>query len=133
MQPPAESVRDIYQASSDASTITPKMTAAFLQRLQTKLGTMGFKVDLSIFVDLANSVVDLLRVARADALLALLRQYAQTGTLVLETVDQDQLQREVNSVLQPPVWDTFFRYTSVRDFMDNLTNTRVRPLGAVLL
>lgn len=102
-----QSVRDIYQASSDAANLTPQQTAAFLQRLQRKLGTMGFKVDLSLFVDLANNVVDLLRVARADALLALLRQYAQTGTLVLETVDQDQLQQEVNSVLQPPVWDTF--------------------------
>jgi hypothetical protein len=57
----------------------------------------------------------LLRQARAEALLTLLRHWTQTGTLALESADQDQLQREVNSVLQTSAWDTFFRLTSARD------------------
>lgn len=111
----ADSIRSLYQAAEDAATITPKDTEAFLERLQAQLSTVGYDMDLTLFVDLANQVVLLLQQARADALLSLLRQYAQTGSLALESNDQDQLLREVNSVLQPSAWDTWFRFTSTRD------------------
>jgi hypothetical protein len=111
----AEAVRDLYQAAADATTLTPNITAAFLQQLQPKLAGMGSTVDLRMFIDLTNQVVDLLRRARADALLSLLREYAASGRIAFDGVDQDALQREVNTVLQPGVWGVYFQQTATRD------------------
>ena len=123
----ADYVRHIYDAASDATRIAPEHTEEFLARLETKLRELGFNVDLTKFVDVASQVVDLLRVMRADALLTLLRQYADTGSISLEEVDMDQLQREANSVLQPHTLEKFFSFTSSRDFVEGgkRSNTRV--------
>jgi hypothetical protein len=110
---------------ADTEIITPNMTAQFLQRLEDRVKDLGQDVDLSPFIDLANSVVDILRVTQSTALLTLLRQYSTEGRIVLEEVDMDQLQQEVNRTLQETTLELFYRLTATRDVPHTGESSRV--------
>ena len=111
---------------ADTKAITPNMTTQFLQRLESHIKDLGQNVDLSPFVDLAHSLVDILRVTQSTALLTLLRQYSTKGHIVLEDVDMDQLQQEVNKTLQEKTLELFYRLTATRDVPHTGKSIRVR-------
>lgn len=127
-------MKDLYQAAADAATLSPNTTQAFLAQLQAQLTSMGYDLDLDLFMDLANQVVDLLTRARAEVLLSLLRQYAATGSVSLEGVDSDALQREVKTVLQPGVWGVYFQQTGTRDHSTGtIRSFQVRQGGGLVV
>lgn len=97
----------LYTFFDDADRITEKVTVAFLDRLKGHLRatqantTANAELEDAIdqFKEVAADVLNYLRNQNSQALLLLLRQYAEHESLMLLDVDPDVLQLEVQRLL----------------------------------
>lgn len=120
----AGSASMLYQLSTDADAITEQLTQAFLEQMWTQLAantpngqnpanggdTTGLTMSLlgpgtnetqvlQILVSVAKDILSYFRYHRSQALLPLLRQFSERGSLALADVDPDALRTEIQDLL----------------------------------
>lgn len=114
-----------YLASEDADLISEEETATFLTRLKQALqaNTEGpdgqdddddDSMEIAPFVRVARDILNYLRFNRSGALLALLRQFARSGTITVADVSPDELQTEVARLLNITTLDNWYMHSSSR-------------------
>lgn len=97
----------LYTYYSDAEQITEQLTRAFLEQLQAQLDASGQnttnRADLNEIIaeitEVARDVLNYLRHHNSQALLPMLRQYAQQGSFTVADIDPDVMQQEVRDLL----------------------------------
>uniref|UniRef100_A0A383V5X5 Peptidase M43 pregnancy-associated plasma-A domain-containing protein n=1 Tax=Tetradesmus obliquus TaxID=3088 RepID=A0A383V5X5_TETOB len=102
----------LYTYHRDSASITPDITAEWLQLLQQQLQQQGvttnsssssaadeqLELDLQPFIRVSADVLGYLRFSRSVVLLSLLREYAASSVITVEAVDPDALQAEVQQL-----------------------------------
>jgi hypothetical protein len=72
-------------------------------------------LDLTPFIRVAEDILSYLRFTRSRALLQLLREFSSASTVSSESVDPDQLQAEVQTLLQLQQLNAWYSYQASKD------------------
>ncbi|WIA36432.1 hypothetical protein OEZ86_007741 [Tetradesmus obliquus] len=138
----------LYTYHRDSASITPDITAEWLQLLQQQLQQQGvttnssssssssaddeqLELDLQPFIRVSADVLGYLRFSRSVVLLSLLREYAASSVITVEAVDPDTLQAEVQQLFDLQNLSAYYVTMARVDSMHAAgTFANVLPVGA---